>query len=47
MLQPGIEIDLMLRQVASDVSDATGDKQRPNIAGNLGADPFFFVPPKG
>ena len=46
MLEPGIEIGVMLRQVSADVEAATKNAQRPDSAGNLGADPFFFIAPK-
>ncbi len=42
---PGMEIDLLLRNVHDDVRLATGTRQSPAIYATLSAEPFYFIPP--
>jgi TPR repeat protein len=42
---PGMEIDLLLRNVHDDVRLATDTRQSPAIYATLSAEPFYFIPP--
>src|SRR6185369_5093937 len=46
LVEPGVEVDRVLRLVHDDVLDATGKKQEPFVYGALpGRQSFYFVPP--
>ena len=46
ILEPGVEIDKVLRFVRQDVISATGNMQVPFVYGSLPPEDFYFVPPK-
>lgn len=43
---PGIEVNMVFRQVRADVLAATGNAQEPFVYGSLPPEDFFFVAPK-
>lgn len=45
LVEPGVEINKVFRQIRSDVLEATGNEQEPYLYGSLPPDDFFFVPP--
>ena len=46
LVEPGVEINKVFRQIRSDVLDATGNQQEPFVYGSLPPDDFFFVAPQ-
>ncbi|MFO1185438.1 MAG: tetratricopeptide repeat protein [Bauldia sp.] len=45
LVEPGVEINKVFRQIRSDVLEATSNEQEPFVYGSLPPDDFFFVPP--
>lgn len=45
LVEPGVEINKVFRQIRSDVLEATRNEQEPFVYGSLPPDDFFFVPP--
>jgi hypothetical protein len=43
---PGLELGLFFRSVRDTVLKATNNRQEPYLASSLGAEPFYFYPPR-
>ena len=46
MEEPGLELNLLFRKVRDTVLETTAYRQEPRTYDALGAEPFYFIPPK-
>ena len=46
MEEPGLELNLLFRKVRDTVLESTAYRQEPRTYDALGAEPFYFIPPK-